>query len=63
MSIELKNFTFLILIVSGFLFFFINANKLNFNYKNINSLEKINTVQNISKTIEIPNKSKIETKD
>ncbi len=63
MSINLKNFTLFTLIVSGFLFFFTNANKLNLNYKNINPQKKINVVQDTSKTIDIHSKSKIKTKD
>jgi len=50
------------MVIYGFYFFLVNANKLNSNYKNIKN-QKIQLTQTIQETIENSNNSKFETKD
>ncbi len=60
MTLYFKNTTLLVLIVSGFLIFLLNAYKLNLEYKDIESPKKIKLTQIISPLKEKPKISKIE---
>ncbi len=60
MSLNFKNTTLFILIFCGFLFFFVNAIKLNSNYKKIKFQNSIHPSKSVSNLKDIPNKTKVE---
>ena len=59
MKLNFKNTTLFILIVSGFLFFLVNAIELNSNNKNTKITSSIKSSKNISNLKEIPNKTQV----
>ncbi len=61
MSLKFKNTTLFILIICGFLFFLVNAYKLNSDYKDIKIQKKTQSSQNTSNIKNITDKSQIET--
>ena len=63
MSFNFKNTALFILIFSGFLFFFVNAIKLNSNYKNIKFQNNTQPSKNVSNLKDIPNKTKVKADD
>jgi murein DD-endopeptidase MepM/ murein hydrolase activator NlpD len=63
MSLNFKNKTLLILIFCGFLFFFVNTNELNSNYKNIKSPSITEPSKSVSNLQNIPNKTEDEAVD
>ena len=63
MSLSFKKTTLLFLIFCGFLFFLINVNELNSNYKNIKTPNATKSPQNNLITKDISNKPQIETDD
>ena len=63
MSLDFKNTTLLILIVWGFILFWVNAFELNSNYKNL-KISKTSQFSKITSNLKtIPNKTQIENKD
>jgi murein DD-endopeptidase MepM/ murein hydrolase activator NlpD len=63
MSLNIKKKTLLILIICGFLFFLVNAIKLNSNYKNSNLSNSAQLSNSLSNLIYAPNKPQVEEGD